>query len=408
MKKVLVLATFCLACSLTTATAQTKVVKQVERIVKGDKPDLNQARTLIAPALTDPESKDDARTWYVAGSIEEKAVDLGKINMSLNKDVDEEAFYTALYNMFPLYLKADSLDQLPNAKGKVKRKFEKEIRKALQENVNFLVNGGSLYLDKKDFANAHKYFQTFMQLKKNPIFEGTPIATPDSLSMQIGFFSAYTASQMENNMKQAIAEYESIKDVDYRRNEVYQLLAGAYQSVNDSVNYVKTLEEGASTFNNDKFFLFNLINVYIRSGEHDKAKDFLEKAIAADPKNTQLYNVLGTVYEQGFKDVAKAEECFRKAIEIDPNYADAIIGLGRIYYNQAVAIQSEANALTDQKKYAALNNQAKDLFKKALPYFEKAVEIDKSNTEYLMALRGIYYNLQMDKKVAEIEALMKN
>lgn len=402
MKKVFALAALAFAVS-TPLLAQTKSVKQAERIAKDDKPDFAQARSIIQPALSDPETANDPRAWYVAGLIEEKKVDQEKINMSLGKAFDENGFYNALYAMYPYYIKADSLDALPNEKGKVKRKFKKEIYKALSDNHGFFVNAGSFYFDKEEFEAAHKFFNKYLEIKKHPMFEGTAIAEQDSMSMQIGFFSAYAASRIPNNLKNAIAEYEVIKDVDYRRNDVYQLLASAYTELGDSVNYERVLSEGVKVFPQEKYFVFNLINIYVRKGEHEKAKNFLEQAIANDPSNKQLYNVLATVYEQGFKDVKKAEEIYRQVLSLDPTYAEAVIGLGRIYYNQAVAIQSDANMINDTKKYKAKEAQAKELFKKALPYFEKAVELESGNTEYLMALRGIYYNLDMNDKMAEIE-----
>lgn len=402
MKKIVLFAAMSLALAAP-SLAQTKVVKQVERIVKSDEPDFNQARQLLQPTFQDEESKNQAYTWYVAGLLEEKIVEKNKIAMSLAKPFDELAFYNALYDMYPLYLKADELDAMPNEKGKVKRKYEKQIRKAISDNHGFLINAGSFFFDKQDFANAHKFFKKYLEIKGLPMFAGTPTAEQDSTSMQIGFFAAYSASQIKDNIDTAIKEYESIKHIPYRQSDVYQLLASAYSQKEDSVNYLNTLEEGASLFPEDKFFLFNLINIYIRQGQNDQAKAFLEKGLAQDPQNKQLYMVLASVYEQGYKDIAKAEEAYAKSLAIDPQYADAIIGLGRIYYNQAVEVQSEANAISDAKKIKELDAKAAELFKKALPYFEKAIAIDSSNTEYLMALRGIYYNLKMDDKMAEIE-----
>ena len=54
-----------------TVFAQKKAVTEAERIAKDSKPDFNEARTLIKGALENPETKDDAKTWYVAGQIED-------------------------------------------------------------------------------------------------------------------------------------------------------------------------------------------------------------------------------------------------------------------------------------------------------------------------------------------------
>ncbi len=408
MKRTILLAVLGLAAAAP-SFAQESVVKQVERMAKKDGANLDEARKLIAPALTNPETANSAHAWYVAGLIEEKAVDAGYLSLSLGKEINEPKFYKAVEAMTDYYMKADSLDALPNEKGKVRRKYDDKIQKALQTYYQFLVNGGGAAMDKRDFEGAHRMFKKFMDVKNMSLFRGTPIAETDSMSMQIGFFSAYAASQIPNNIEGAIAEYEAIKNVPYRQNDVYQLLAQSYLNASDTAKYVATLEEGSKLFPQENFYLFNMINTYIQQGKHEQAKNYLEKVIAENPNDKQLYFVLATVYEQGFQNSAKAEENFQKALAIDPQYGDAVIGLGRIYYNQAANVQSEANAITgSQAEYDKANQKAQELFKKALPYFEKAVQIEPDNMQYLVALRGIYYNLKMDDKYNEMEKLIQS
>lgn len=408
MKRTILLAVLGLAAAAP-SFAQESVVKQVERMAKKDGANLDEARKLIAPALINPETANSAHAWYVAGLIEEKAVDAGYLSLSLGKEINEPKFYKAVEAMTDYYMKADSLDALPNEKGKVRRKYDDKIQKALQTYYQFLVNGGGAAMDKRDFEGAHRMFKKFMDVKNMSLFQGTPIAETDSMSMQIGFFSAYAASQIPNNIEGAIAEYEAIKNVPYRQNDVYQLLAQSYLNASDTAKYVATLEEGSKLFPQENFYLFNMINTYIQQGKHEQAKNYLEKVIAENPNDKQLYFVLATVYEQGFQNSAKAEENFQKALAIDPQYGDAVIGLGRIYYNQAANVQSEANAITgSQAEYDKANQKAQELFKKALPYFEKAVQIEPDNMQYLVALRGIYYNLKMDDKYNEMEKLIQS
>lgn len=386
------------------AFAQEKLVKEVERMAKKDDVNVAEARQFLAPALTNPETKDAARTWWVAGLVEEQEVKRGYLAMSLGKEVNQETFYKAVNDMTSYYMKADSLDRLPNEKGKVKQKYDKKISESLGTYYGFLVNGGAAAMDGGDFCKAHDYFQKFMDVKKMDLFAGTPTAEPDSMSMQIGFFNAYTISQCKPDDKQAaINAYEAIKEVPYRQNDVYQLLAQSYVQAGDTTGFLRVLGEGVELFPEENFYLFNMINVYIQQNRNDEAKDYLEKAIAANPDNKQLYFVLGNVYEQGFKDMAKAEESFAKCLELDPNYAEAMLAIGRIYFNQGAAIQTEANAINDEAQFKAKDEEAKGFFRKALPYFEKAVAVYPDDTQYLIALRGIYYNLDMQDKYNEIE-----
>ena len=125
-----------------------------------------------------------------------------------------------------------------------------------------------------------------------------------------------------------------------------------------------------------------------------------------DSNNPQLYDVMGRVYETGLKDYAKAEEYFKKALAINPDYIESLSNLGRVYYNQGVNKQGEANMINDAKQYQEELGKAKEFFKLALPYFEKAHQMKPEEREYMTALRGIYYNLNMGDKFDAIEAEM--
>jgi tetratricopeptide (TPR) repeat protein len=114
---------------------------------------------------------------------------------------------------------------------------------------------------------------------------------------------------------------------------------------------------------------------------------------------------MGRVYES-VKDYDNAESYFNKALDITPDYVESLSNLGRIYYNQAINKQNEANMLNDNKLYQVEVAKAKDIFKKALPYFEKAHKAKPDDREYLTALRNIYYNLNMNDEFNAIEAQM--
>ena len=58
------------------------------------------------------------------------------------------------------------------------------------------------------------------------------------------------------------------------------------------------------------------------------------------------------------------------------------------------------------EKYQEELAKAKALFEKAMPYFEKAHQINPEARDVMTALRGIYYNLNMGDKFEAIEAEM--
>ena len=377
MKRVLLTVALCVAASV--SFAQKKAVNEAQSIAKGSTPDFSEARTLIKGALENPETKDDAKTWYVAGFIEDQQFSNERTKQVLGQQPDEPVMYEALGSILPYFEKAYELDQLPNEKGKVKPKFTKDIKGILGANHVYYINGGAYYFDQKDYNKAYDFFEQYLKISDMPMFKGEAVAERDSNFMTVQFYAAVAATQLGDSQK-AIAALERAKNTDYRASEVYQYLCYEYEQAKDTVNLEKTLEEGLNKFPEEQYFLM-------------------------DSNNPQLYDVMGRVYETGLKDYAKAEEYFMKALAINPDYIESLSNLGRVYYNQGVNKQGEANMINDAKQYQEELGKAKEFFKQALPYFEKAHQMKPEEREYMTALRGIY-NLNMGDKFDAIEAEM--
>lgn len=403
MKRLLLTVALCVAASA--SFAQKKAVNEAQSIAKGEKPDFGEARTLIKGALENPETKDDAKTWFVAGFIEDQQFSNERTKQVIGQQPDEPVMYDALINILPYFKKAYELDQLPNEKGKIKPKYTKDIKGILGANHVYYINGGAYYFDQKDYKKAYDFFDQYLQISDLPMFKGEQVAERDSNFMTVQFYAAVAATQLGDS-KLAIAALERAKNTDYRANDVYQYLCYEYEQAKDTVNLEKTLEEGMVKFPEESYYLMSLINNYIYSNRNEKAIEYLNTAIAKDPNNAQLYDVMGRVYETGLKDYPNAEKYFEKALEINPDYIESLSNLGRIYYNQGVNKQGEANMINDSKQYQEELAVAKEFFKKALPYFEKAHQMKPEEREYMTALRGIYYNLNMGPEFDAIDAEM--
>ncbi|MDR2138916.1 MAG: hypothetical protein LBP50_05155 [Tannerella sp.] len=405
MKRVLLMIGLCMAA--TTAFAQKKAVNEAERISKDAKPDFNEARTLIKGALENPETVNEARTWYVAAQIEDAQFTAENTKQIMGQQPNEPVMYDALQNSLPYFLKAYELDQRPNEKGKVKPKYAKSIKGALSANHVYFMNGGIYYFEKGEYKKACDFWEQYLQVADLPFIadEKKPATEKDSSYMSIQFYLSVAATQV-NDSKYAIQNLERAKNTPYRQSDVYQYLYGEYQILKDTANMQKTLEEGYALFPDTSFFVLYLINLYIHQNENEKAVGLLTKAIEKDPDNVDLYQAMGSVYESGLKDYDKAEIYYKRAAELDSENPVMLSNIGRIYYNQAVNKLGEANLISDAAKYNEEKGRAKDLFRKALPYFQKAYEKDPASVEYMTALRGIYYNLDMGKEFDEIDAKM--
>ena len=79
-------------------------------------------------------------------------------------------------------------------------------------------------------------------------------------------------------------------------------------------------------------------------GENQKAKNCYEKAIEINPNYADAHNNLGTVFNE-LGENQKAKNCYEKAIEINPNYADAHNNLGNVY-KIFIIIKNPINIIT--------------------------------------------------------------
>ena len=113
-----------------------------------------------------------------------------------------------------------------------------------------------------------------------------------------------------------------------------------------------------------------------------------EKLVEKDPMNkTYRYNY-GVLLLNAEK-YAEAETQLKKAIEIDPDYENAIYNLGVTYVKWGTAMNKEA------EKQGVISEDYKQKYEAALPYLEKVVEKDPTNVAIWELLGKVYSVLGM-------------
>lgn len=370
--------------------AQKSNVKGAERIANSSKPNFEEARQLATLARENDETKDAPKTWYVSGLVEEKEFTKENQKLVEHKEEPNKALMNlALLQMYSFYSETYAKEVAMGEK-----KYTKKITKAFENNLPYYINALGYYMEQKDFKQALRAAECFKSIKKMPIFNGTPTAELDSNAMMLDFFAILAAYQADQK-QQAIAYAQEAKKVPYRQNEVYQILSQTLLEVGDTTNYVATMEEGFALFPNEAYYSLNLINLFSEQGKFDQARKFLSAAIEKDSQNPQLYDVMGRLYENE-GNPTEAHNWFLKSLEIDPNYADGVYDVGRSFFNMAAKA-------TEEKVTPETQAQAKEFFKKALPYLEKAYEQNPERVYYILA--NVHYNLGNNSRYDEIMEL---
>ena len=422
MRKTLLTASLLLL-ALSPAFAQKSLVNKAWSQAKLEEPNFKQARADIQEALANEETVSDAKTWYVAGDIEQRFFDKENSQLQLGLSAKENEMYNALSNEYKYYLKAVALDTLPNKKGKVKPKYLKNIRRDLLANSDGYIQGGVYYFNQKEYQEALDIWNIFLQIRDLPFMATEAEKMPaDSIYAMLEFNSAIAAMQTGNHQL-AIETLNRAKGNGYSQNDVYKYLVSEYEITKDTANLIATLQEGNELFKNElvevehpdgtktqqkeTFYSLRLVNLYIFTNQYEKALSTIDAIIASDPENPELWNVKGQLYETE-SNIDEAIVCFEKAITLRPEYAAALGNLGRMYFNRAI---EKNNKLSESIVNTVDFNKAREaevwpLYRKALPYYEKAHSLDPNEREYMVALRGIYYNLNDAANLTKIEAEM--
>ena len=401
MKKI-ILSLF-LVISFTLSFAQKANVSKAKNKALMESPDFAGAREAIKLAINDSTTKNLAETWYVAGLIGNKENEALYQKALLKMPFDTLVKGKALMESYDYFVNAVKLDQLPDAKGKVKLRYSKDIKGYLKDYYIIqqnLIAYGAYQFEKKNYEGAVKTFEAYLEIPKMPLMNNE--IKMDSTYNMITYYTAAAAANAKMNDK-AISIYESLKDKKYETKSVYQSLYQEYVEKKDTANFVKTLKEGTDLFPADVWFLQNLINYYIFSGKTKEALDYLDKAIEREPNLAHYRYVKGNL-DESLGNIDEAILAFDKAIELDPTMADAYAGKGRLYFNKAVKMSDAANKIKDNKLYNIESKKVDDAFRISLPFFKKAAELNPKEVEFKKTLKTLYYRLKMD---AEFEAVKK-
>jgi tetratricopeptide (TPR) repeat protein len=412
MKKSLFLAALVLI-SAGCFAQKNPATKKAKSYMMSENPDFTAARASIAEAL---EAEPTAETYYWAGMIGYKEVERENINQMMGQAANVAISGAAAEESYDYWVKADELAQIPvlNKKGvevPTDPKMRGNVSKKMLDyyRAQELVKYGVYLNESRDFAGAYKAFKMHIDLPDLAMMQNEKLQKEmprDTTYIQYKYYAAIFAIQAELH-PEAIVLLEQLKEGEYEAISTNQFLFQEYMTIKDTVKAVATLQNAVVRFPQEPWFLQNLINHYIFSGQEQTAIDYLSQAIEREPNVAQYHLIKGNLDEnQGNYEAALKD--FDNALAIDPKMADAVAGKGRVYYNQAVKLNEAAALIQDNKEYKKALEVMNEVFRKSLPFFEQAHEMAPEERSYIQTLKGLYYRFGMENKENEMRTLLEN
>ena len=411
MKKSLFLAALVLI-SAGCFAQKNPLVKKAKNYAMAETPDFSAARAAIAEAL---EAEPTAETYYWAGMIGYQEMTQENYNQMMGKGVNQAKAGAAVEESYNYWLKADELAMIPtlDKKGRevVDLKTRNNIAKKMLEyyKQQELVKYGIYLNEQKDFEGAYNAFKKHISIPDLAMMQDPKLQKEmprDTTYTQYKYYAAIFAVQSELH-PEAIALLEEMKDGDYEAISVNQFLYQEYVAVKDTANFVATLQNAVTRFPQEPWFLQNLINYYIFSGQEQVAVEYLAQAIAREPNVAQYHHIKGNL-DESLGNYDEALKDFDEALRCDPTLADAMAGKGRVYYNQAVKMNEAAALINDNKEYKKALEEMNEVFRKSLPFFEEAHKMAPEERQYMQILKGLYYRFHMDAEYNAINEKLNN
>ena len=165
--------------------------------------DLPGAKAQIELAMADPSTANQAKTYWVAGQVYFKIYEDEFKKKAMNASYDQNIMDENLLKSVDAYIKCADLDVKPNEKGKIKPKYQKEIKSMLKQYTNYLVSDGLENFNKKNYESAVNLWGKYLDMPKVPVMQSENLKA-DTMYNEIKFYTVHAASSIPSKKQEAI------------------------------------------------------------------------------------------------------------------------------------------------------------------------------------------------------------
>lgn len=396
MKRLFVLLFACLNVWICVC-AQKKEIAQAQTYIKSGS-NLDKAEASMRKLLKDSANSTNIKIWCTLTEALRKQYEQGNEKLYLKQKYDTAALFTTGRKMFLECEALDSVDAMPDKKGRVRLKYRKKNSEYLDVYRKNLFNGGLFFIAKKNYKNAFDMLDCFIDCMKQPLFSDMKYDADVELNSKAAYLATYCGVKLEDNGL-ALKYHDMALGYVPGRETTLQFLANIWHEEKNDEKYCLTLRTGFEEFPKSEYFFTRLIDYYNNRNLSDSAMAVADFAIAKDSLNSLFLYAKANI----LLNIGKYEESVSVCngiIARNDSVADAYYTAGLAYLN--MAFEAEKN-LTRQAK-----NVAKGYYRKALPFMEKYRSlVPEQKDKWASALYNIYLNLNMGKKFEEISEIIQ-
>ena len=349
-----------------------------------------KAKFYIDEAVVNPETSRDADTWYYKAYIYKELFKASTIP-------DEKAQY-----------RNKGMDACKKSLGLNKDGEQaNETRKILKFLNQNMYNDAAAHLNAKQYCVALSEYEAYM--------DAVPLYDPARLDTLVYTYLGYAAHGCDRKDK-AIMYLSKTIELKDNQADVYLMLSDDYLSKKEPEYAIHILEKGFINFPHNLSLRNNLIAEYKNTNKTSILEKFLLLQLAENPNDKDLLMPLAWVYERKMASepsqrasyFEKALTTYDKVISVEPNNNLANYNCAILLYNEAVEKINDMSYDVGLTELSLVQEEAVTIFKRALPYMQKAYELDPKNKNTIVGLSGIYFSLNDNAKYLEYKGMSEN
>ena len=376
------------------AFGQKRQMAEAENYLRSGK-NIDKAEQLMTSLLRDSANQQNPRIYDLWLQAVEKQYDALNEKMYKRQTIDTLKLFTLNRRIFTIAERLDSIDAMPDKKGRVNPDYRKDNSQRLLGYRPNLFFGGAHYLRKGDFSTAYDFFETYIDCARQPLFTDYDLMNSDARMGEAAYWATYCGYRM-NDPVLTLRHHELARRDTTKLEYTLQYIAEAWNRLGDKQRYAEILWEGFAFYPKSAYFFPRLTDAFTAKGNYEQALSVVDEALKADSLN-ELYLFAKSTMLLNLGRYAECLDISKRIIALNDQMADA-------YYNAGTACLNIVLNM-DSRRH---KKQIRKMYQKAQPYMETYRQLaPEAKDKWGPALYRIYFNLNLGKQFDEIDRLLK-
>lgn len=284
-----------------------------------------------------------------------------------------------------------------------------ESYKLGKQDTLYLYYAAGSALNAKEYDLALEYYKELLDLN----YDGSQVLY-QAKNVESGIVETFGNKVLRDASVKSGTHIEPNDEVTpSRTGEIAKYISLIYIEQEQPEKAIEAMQRAKAENPDDVSLMQAEADLYYNMDNIKKYNEIMSSIAEKNPNDPIIYYNLGVSAEK-LDDFDKAREYYLKAIELDPEMANAYNNIASIILAEDRVLTEEMNKLgmspADTKKYDKLKAEKTEILKEAIPYLQKAMELDSSNINAMKYLKSIYYQVgendkaeMIDKKIQEVE-----